>query len=100
MPKSMVESIASNLRNATVMLANETPEQAQARLDGNKARMTAMWAKEGISFDQAIRTIDAQLEVWSRNPTLRPYIQNAARFLGPLDFDAILQFARYRGGRR
>jgi hypothetical protein len=98
-PANMVERIATNLRSSTVTLANETPAQMQSRIEGNKARATAMWAKEGIGFDAAIQTIDAQLEQWSKNATLRPIIENAARFLTPLDLDAILQFAKHRATR-
>lgn len=96
LPANMVESIATNLRSSTAALANETPAQMQTRIEGNKARATAMWAKEGIGFDQAIQTIDAQLEQWSKNAALRPIIESAARFLTPLDLDAILQFAKHR----
>jgi hypothetical protein len=95
----MVERIATNLRSSTAALANETPAQMQSRIDAAKARMTAMWAKEGTTFDAAMQTIDAQLEQWSKNATLRPIIENAARFLTPLDLDAILQFAIHRGAR-
>jgi hypothetical protein len=99
-PASMVERIATNLRSSTAALANETLAAMQSRLDGNKARMTAMWAKEGITFDAAMQTIDTQLEQWSKNATLRPIIENAARFLTPIDLDAILQFAKHRGAKR
>jgi hypothetical protein len=80
LPASMVASIADNLRSSTAALANETPAQMQTRIDGNRARMTAMWAKEGITFDQAMQTIDTQLEQWSKNATLRPIIERGRAF--------------------
>lgn len=100
MPQSLVESIAENLSKASRTLANETPEQFRARVDGNRARMTDAWGKEGVGFEQAMQTIDALLDHLNRNPTLRPYLANVVRFLGPGDFYHLFDFAKYKGFAR
>jgi hypothetical protein len=100
LPKSLVESIATNLRSTATALANETPAAMQSRIDSNRARMTTMWSKEGLTFDAAMQTIDAQLEQWTKNATLRPFIEKSVRFLTPLDWDAILQVAKFRNNQR
>jgi hypothetical protein len=47
-----------------------------------------------------MQTIDAQLEQWTKNATLGPIIEKSVRFLTPLDWDAILQVAKFRNNQR
>ncbi|MGO9935142.1 MAG: hypothetical protein ACLPV8_25470 [Steroidobacteraceae bacterium] len=101
LPANLVASVGESIRSSITALANETPAQMRSRLDGNKSRLTAMWQKSGEgSFEANMGVVDQQLEQWCRNPTLRPVIEAAARYLGPLQIDQILQFAKHRATRR
>jgi hypothetical protein len=100
LPQSMFELLQDDLAKASRTLANESPAQMQSRLDGNWARLTAMWQKSGEgTFDSNMEIIDKQIEQWSKNPVLRAVIERDARFLSPLHIDEILQFAK-RASRR
>jgi hypothetical protein len=98
MPKFAVESIGKSLAEASRMLANETPAQAQTRLGSNKARLTALW---GGDFDGSIKIVDAFLEqIGTRSPALREFIDRVAPVLDPLSIDLLLQVAKNRAGKR
>jgi hypothetical protein len=97
MPRFVVESIAANLATASRTLANETPTQAQARIESQKARLQGMWGKE---FDGNMAVVDTFLEQQSaKSPALKAFIQNAARVFTPLDIDLLLQVAKHRAGK-
>jgi hypothetical protein len=101
LPRTLIESIGTSLASAWASLAHETPEQSEARLAGNRTRLTAMWAKSGEgSFDTNLVIVDRELERLCRNPVLRPYLESAAHFMTPLDIDAVYQYAKFRGSRR
>jgi hypothetical protein len=97
LPKSAVESILSNAAAAARAIA-ANPASLQARLDSNKARMTEMWAKEGTDFDTAFHTIDSEVARWPE--ILQEHIHRIGPYLGPLDWDQVLQLAKYRNRTR
>jgi hypothetical protein len=97
LPRSAVESILSNAAAAArAIVAN--PESLQARLDDTKARATAMWAKEGIDWDTAVHTIDLEVARWP--DVLQEQFRKIGPFLGPLDWDQVLQLAKFRNRTR
>lgn len=100
LPKSMADSVLSDLLANSYRYANETAEQTQARLDVNRSRMTAMWAKEGITWQRAIDTIDREVASWPA--LLQEEFHEAAALLDPLQWDQILQIALHhnRAARR
>jgi len=102
LPKSVVESVLSNIYAAAHWLEAAPEDQrerlVQERLDANKVRMTKMWAKEGISWDSAVATIDREVDRWP--PLLQEEFRKAGALLGPLDWDQILQVALHRNRTR
>lgn len=96
-PQFVVESIAKSLAEQTRTLANETPAQAQSRIESAKVRLSKMWGGE---FDANIQIVDTFLEQLGRRPELREFIGRAAPLLDPLSVDLLLQFAKHRAGRR
>jgi hypothetical protein len=102
LPRSAVESILSNVVSASRAIAAIPEDQRgaalQARLDSNKVRMTEMWAKEGIDFDTAVYTIDLEVARWPQ--VLQEHFRKLGPFLGPLDWDSVLQLAKYRNRTR
>jgi hypothetical protein len=99
MPKFVVESIAQNLAEASRALVNETPAQAQLRIESYRTRLVGMWGKD--SFDGNMQMVDTFLEQQSANsPALRLFLEGAVRAFTPLDFDLILQVAKHRAGKR
>jgi hypothetical protein len=100
MPKFVVDSIAQNLAETSRALANETPAQAQTRIEANKTRLTALWKNDG-GFDANIAKIDSMLGWMSaRSPALKAFIDANAHALTPLDLDLLLQVANHRAARR
>jgi hypothetical protein len=98
LPKFVVESIAQNLAEASRNLANETPQQSQARIDSQKTRLAGMWGKE---FDGNMQIVDAFLEQQAaKSPALRSFLEGAVRAFTPLDIDLILQTAKHRAIKR
>jgi hypothetical protein len=93
LPKSAVEAILSNVAAASRALA-ANPGSQEDRLAATKVRAIAMWAKEGISFDTAMNTIELEVERWPE--ILQQNFVKNMRLLGPMDLDSILQIAMYR----
>jgi hypothetical protein len=93
LPKSTVESILSNVAAADRAIA-ANPASLPERLAGTKVRATAMWQKEGISWDTALNTIEREVETWPS--VLQAQFVRNMRLLGPTDLDQILKVAMYR----
>ncbi len=93
LPRSAVESILTNVAAAARAIA-ANPASLPERLAATKVRATAMWQKEGISWETALNTIERQVETWPE--ALQAQFVKNMRLLGPSDLDSILQISMYR----
>ncbi|HLN48596.1 MAG TPA: hypothetical protein VK251_03720 [Steroidobacteraceae bacterium] len=93
LPRSAVESILTNVAAAARAIA-ANPASLPERLAATKVRATAMWQKEGISWETALNTIEREVETWPE--ALQAQFVKNMRLLGPMDLDSILQISMYR----
>lgn len=93
-PAFVAESIAANLNQASRTLANATPEQIQARTDSTVGQLRGLW---GENFDANVEAVDDLLErISSQSATARETVLRVAPLLTSIDFDLLLQTARYQ----
>jgi hypothetical protein len=98
LPKFIVDNIGESLAKSVRTLANETPQQAQARIASNTVSLQRMWGGEYQANIAAADRLLAQMQ--SRSPAMRDFIERAAPLFTPLDIDSIVQFAKYRASSR
>lgn len=100
LPAGLVRNVLSSLNEAVHSQANESEVLRNVRLDRTVARLSQMWEKSGEGdFDTNMKTIQSALEQ-IKSPEIRSLIAaNSSRF-SPLDWDSILQWAKYSAAKR
>jgi hypothetical protein len=97
-PRQVVDSIASDIATAVATHANETQQQAQARIAGTRATLERWYGKD---TDANLNLVDGVLaRLIAKGGATRSFVENVASHLNALSIDQLVQFAKYRASRR